>query len=234
MLHLLLKALTLLHTIPNHTFLGQKFNLDKSLLLDIFEFLRQNWIEYFIIKKCQITEMLFVQRLDFWNGVNCASCFFDVLHQKKFSPSGCLQTWVSEKNGPHQSFREAHVLTNSKGFCYPRTNDFRPLARTSNKTETCLIELRHHFDKVSNFLTKSSHVSGPQIDPTSMFSAPESWTSKAIKEMILTILTTLFSPSYTFIQLCFSHPDLLAKLAKWDQFQGSARKQTFHKIVKIS
>ena len=51
-----------------------------------------------------------------------------------------------------------------------------------------------------------------------MFSTPESWTSKAIKEMILTILTTVFSPSYTSIQLCFSHPDLLAKLAKWDQF----------------
>ena len=51
-----------------------------------------------------------------------------------------------------------------------------------------------------------------------MFSTPENWTSNAIKEMILTILTTVFSPSYTSIQLCFSHPDLLAKLAKWDQF----------------
>ena len=54
-----------------------------------------------------------------------------------------------------------------------------------------------------------------------MFFVPETWVArkmaKAIKEMILTILTT-FSPSYTSLQLCFAHPDLLAKLAKWDQF----------------
>ena len=152
MLHLLLKALTLLHTIPNPTFLGQKSILTNLYFqTQVLEFLRQN--QHFILKRTKhifLLKLLFGQRFDFWNGVNCASCFFDVLHQKKFSPSGCLQAWVSEKNGPHQSFREAHVLTNCKGFCYPRTNDFIPLARTSNKTETCLKELRHYFDNVSN------------------------------------------------------------------------------------
>ena len=76
------------YTIPKDNFFSQKINFNKTLLLDIFEFLRPNWKIFLNISAIKASKVFIFDVFDHFPGENAKFSIFCIWNSKYFVKLG--------------------------------------------------------------------------------------------------------------------------------------------------